>query len=478
MMDWRLIPLFVLFSLGMYAQNGVSLLLEEMPNDSTYTTVADHSSFKPAIRQQTFQIWKKQEELKEKYFFVAPALDVLAGVRPKAMQFRAAAGFHLHSQVGKWFFRMGTLSGFSDHDPLVLHHGMFIFRDHNGAFLDVRGRVSYTANRVFNFQIGLDNHFIGEGSRSLFLSDYGTPSPFGQIRARVWRLEYSVLYQFMREYRGSSFAAKFGTTHHLSVNATKWLNFGIFETVLFQPKDGNFHRGYEAEYLNPIIFLRPGEYALGSSDNVLIGGSFHAKMGKQMIYGQAIIDEFHWNELRNNFFSWTNKIGWQAGFKGRATSSIGNFFYRAEYNAVRPFTYSHISALQVYGNQGEALAHPMGANFHELLSEVKWQKDRFAAQFFVSYIMKGNNSPGNASYGGDIYQPYIERPWDSPFKIGNGNLQSRIHLMANVNYLVFKPMNLHVFMELNVYHDLVFNRTIANPYVGIRSLLWNAYRNY
>ena len=46
-----------------------------------------------------------------------------------------------------------------------------------------RARFCYKPNEVFSFHAGLDNNFIGEGSRSLFLSDYGRPSPFAQMRA-------------------------------------------------------------------------------------------------------------------------------------------------------------------------------------------------------------------------------------------------------------------------------------------------------
>ena len=42
---------------------------------------------------------------------------------------------------------------------------------------------------------------------------------------------------------------KYATIHHLSVNATRWLNIGVFESVVF----GRANR-YEFSYLNPIIF--------------------------------------------------------------------------------------------------------------------------------------------------------------------------------------------------------------------------------
>src|SRR3989338_10397890 len=84
---------------------------------------------------------------------------------------------------------------------------------------------------------------------------------------RFWRIEYSILYQFLREGQSKQWEGKFASSHHLSFNATKWLNLGIFESVIFQPKDTAVNRGFDAEYLNPLVFYRPQEYSLGFFGN-------------------------------------------------------------------------------------------------------------------------------------------------------------------------------------------------------------------
>jgi hypothetical protein len=58
----------------------------------------------------------------------------------------------------------------------------------------------------------------------------------------------------------------------LSINATKWLNIGLFEGVIFGRKDH-----FEFQYLNPIIFYRHIEGAIGSPDNALAGLDFQSK---------------------------------------------------------------------------------------------------------------------------------------------------------------------------------------------------------
>lgn len=49
-----------------------------------------------------------------------------------------------------------------------------------------------------------------------------------------------------------SFRTKFMTHHYLSWNATKRLNIGLFESVLWQ--DDN-QRGFDFNYVNPVIFI-------------------------------------------------------------------------------------------------------------------------------------------------------------------------------------------------------------------------------
>ena len=64
---------------------------------------------------------------------------------------------------------------------------------------------------------------------------------------------------------------KWNVMHYLDWSVTDWLNIGFFETIIWQDEDSLGHRGLEFNYLNPVIFLRPVEYTVGSPDNVLMG---------------------------------------------------------------------------------------------------------------------------------------------------------------------------------------------------------------
>jgi hypothetical protein len=470
-----------LFSFAVFGQVSVSYLTEELPTDTIFpSSLSTHTALKPhviGLRAQkgmfTSRIGKKANPIE-----LTPLIDCNFRASDP-LQLRTGAGVSLEGMVeNKWYYRMHAINGIGLGDSLFTAPSYFI-RSNTSKYnyFDLRGRLSYSPNEVFNFQVGLESNFIGEGNRSMFLSDYGKPYPFGQIRTKFWRLEYTVLYQFFREENGSRWQMKNGATHHISFNAAKWLNIGIFETVIFQPKDTLLNRGFEVEYLNPVIFYRPQEYAIGSSDNVLIGLSFTAKYKKHAAYGQLIIDDFFLAEIKNKTGWWANKYGAQLGIKGQLKPKQDSYFYRIEYNFARPYTYSHLNSGQNYGNQGATLSHPYTGNFMEILGELKRQTNRWLFKAFFSYFLVGLDKDG-FSYGSDLYAPYTNRPYEYNHYIGQGIANNGIRAQFTVSYLLSKYGRLNAFIENNLRYDHAFKRFGYFPMLGIRSQLWNDYRNY
>jgi len=458
----------------------VDHLFEELPGDRIVypASIKTHTSLKPAIRvkptgQPSGGNYNTVSALADWNYLKSSTTDYANG------QYKTGLGAEFESyQNNKWYIRLAAVQGLHETDSAFSPKSYFNWK--SGVlnnYTDIRSRVSYTPNHIFNFQVGLDHNFVGEGSRSMFLGDYGKPYPFGLIRARFWRLEYSVLYQFMREGEQKDWEGKFASSHHISFNAAKWLNFGIFETVVFQPKDTLLNRGFDAEYLNPLVFYRPQEYSLGSSDNVLLGIEMSAKWKKNTAYFQFILDEFFLEEIRARSGWWANKFGGQVGIKGRFNIGKHLFFYRAESNFARPYTYSHLSDELNYGNQGTPLAHVYGANFAEVLGEFKWQKDKLGAKFFTNYSFHGSNKDG-FNYGADIYLPYTNRPFEKGHFIGNGVQRNFFRAQLTFNYAVMKHGNLKAFVENLFVYDAQNAKADYTLVVGLRSMLWNDRRNY
>ena len=442
-----------------------------------------HYDIRPSIRLNNVKLGFALSKLPNKTINLIPLVDlgVQYNTSLNQLNHRNGLGFLLESRpIKKGYVRIGGLVNLSNTESL--NPGNINLTDIQASqklWVMPMTRLAYTPNDVFCFQVGYDRNFIGSGRRSLFLSDYGKPMPFGQIRAKFWHMEYSVNYQFLSENFNGQRQSKYITNHHLSWNILPWLNFGVFEAVVFQPKDTLLNRGYDAEYLNPFVFFRPQEYSMGSSDNVIIGASLNATIKKMTIYSQVIIDEFLLSEIRERRGWWANKFGVQLGVKGQITNKLS---YRFEGNIVRPYTFSHLTPMQVYGHRNSPLAHPYGSNFAEVLTEFNWSNNinpKLKLRFFASFGIRGLDTD-SLNYGSDIYESYINRANDLGNYIGQGTKQNYFITNTRVSYPILREGRIHAFAELQTQYIKIdgFKNLSVLPMIGIRSYLWNDYRNY
>lgn len=300
-------------------------------------------------------------------------------------------------------------------------------------YFDARGYFTFNAAKFIDFQMGYDKNFIGNGYRSLFLSDVGNSYLFVKINTRIWKFNYQNLYmELMPQFTKKSdtlLDRKYAAVHHLSINVTKWLNLGLFEAVVF----GRRNR-FDFQYLNPIIFYRHIEGTVGSPDNAIAGFDFKANVAKQFqFYGQFLLDEFRINELRKTPKSWVNKFGIQAGAKYIDAFMIKNLDLQAEVNRVRPFTYSHYDTTANFTHYNQPMAHPLGANFTEFIGIVRYQPaPRWMLNATVIAYEKGLDSL-NSNFGGDIFKPYTTRS-GSEFSVAGGVKARCLNAMASATF--------------------------------------------
>ncbi|OJW82692.1 MAG: hypothetical protein BGO69_06890 [Bacteroidetes bacterium 46-16] len=285
-----------------------------------------------------------------------------------------------------------------------------------------------------NATAGYGRHFIGDGIRSLFLSDYAAPAAYLQLSTRIWKLRYQNLYmqltpQFIPA-MGMQHTHKYATMHHLSVNLTRWLNFGLFEAVVFD-RSGHFEIGY----MNPIILYRQTERALGSPDKVNLGIDFKAiAAGHLQFYGQFLLNEFTASQFFSHNGYWANKWGLQLGAKYFDAFTLKNLDIQAELNMVRPYTFTHYDSTANFTHYNQPLAHPLGAGFRELIARLHYQP---ANNLFIDlkamYYQQGVDT-GSANYGSDIFKDYDTRSQDFGVHMINGPKTTCTLLSLNLSY--------------------------------------------
>lgn len=297
--------------------------------------------------------------------------------------------------------------------------GKFTRHPYFRSFFDPSGYISYTPTERFNVQAGYDKMFFGNGYRSLFLSDNADQFLFLKLDTKVWRFRYVNVFAKFNDMRPGAFSNKLGTFHYLSLNIAKRFTIGFFESIIWQGQDSTGVRGFEFNYINPIIFYRPVEFSANSPDNVVLGIDFRYRIGKNNhLYGQLILDEFLLGEAFSNITRrgdpnaqtgfWGNKQGFQVGMKGWNLFWIKDLYYQFEFNWVRPFTYTHVTIEQNYGHNNQPLAHPYGANFMESINVLRYRKKNWIFEGKFIYANYGLDT-NNVSYGGDIYKSYLLR---------------------------------------------------------------------
>jgi len=395
---------------------------------------------------------------KQKYsLIVQPILTAMGGYditsKKSLNQFEAGARFALNIKQ-KWnfetnlainqtgypdFMRQPELNNrWIDSTNLIPHFGKVLsHKDQNYTSLLFSGYLAYKPSKNFTFRTGIDKHFWGDGYRSLVLSDNSNVFPYFDATLNVWRLKYTSLIAVLGDINPSSgdwtLNRKYAVLHNIGVAIGKRINLNLFETIVWSATDSVGKRGFELNYLNPVIFYRPVEFAIGSPDNALLGLGLRYRIFKNThLYTQTIIDEFVLSHIKSNDGWWGNKFGVQIGAKSFNFLGVNNLYCQIEGNYVRPYTYAHVNPMQNYGNHAFSLAHPYGGNFKEILGILHYQYKNYEISAKFIYTQLGADSTNSlTSMGNDIYKSYKQRPADEGIKMLQG-------IKTNILYSEFK----------------------------------------
>ena len=301
-------------------------------------------------------------------------------------------------------------------------------------YFDARGYITFGVTKYIDVQFGYDKNFIGNGYRSLFLSDWGNSYLFLKLNTKIWKFNYqNIFMELMPQFKKNGdtlLDRKYAAMHHLSMNVTKWLNIGVFEGVIFGRKNR-----FDLQYLNPIIFYRSVEGNVGSPDNALVGLDFKANVAhRAQFYGQFLLDEFILSKIKNDPTNWVNKWGVQLGAKYVDAFGINNLDLQFEANRVRPFTYSHGDTIANYTHYNQPLAHPLGSNFQEFVGIINYQpKPRWYIYAKALYYFQGLDSAGK-DFGGNPFEDYRNRTMETGFKIGGGTKATCLNGFLQLSY--------------------------------------------
>lgn len=364
------------------------------------------------------------------------------------------------------------------------------FRSSGFDYPVVEGYLNYEATDFLDLQFGTGNNFIGDGYRSLFLSDNASPNAYLKMNVSFWKFKYTSIWSAPRNLNtrteAGAYTTKYVATHYLSYNVTERLNIGLFESALFE-REAN--RGFDWNFLNPVLFYNMVEYATGTrSGKSMIGLSYKYKWTDQInTYGQVLIDELSVEDVAAMDKSWKNKFGLQLGVKYFDAFKVKNLFFQLEYNQVRPYTYSHNTLSLHYTHNNQSMAHTWGANFRELMLISRYRKDRFYGHAKFIFGERGFEPFEDSTpfFGSDLFGDERNLPRENEVNIGQGNRANSYYAELEIGYIVNPTTNLKLYLngiyrnfEINEQNTRNFDRNTTWINLGFRTDIFNWYYDY
>ena len=348
------------------------------------------------------------------------------------------------------------------------------------------GYVAFRAFRWLDFCIGKGKTFIGDGYRSMMLSDVAPAYPMLRMNATFWNVKYMFMISQLRTHENqhvsnNAYHVKYAVTHYLDWNLCGRLSLGLFENVTMAKRNAaGEYRAFDWEYLNPFIILQPGEYNAGSPDKLLVGLNTKLILSKGLtLYGQFVLNEFRVKELFSNSGWWANKYAYQIGMRTTNLFRIRNLDVLAEYNHARPFIYTQYTALCPYTHHDQPLAHPLGANFKEGVGIANYRHKRLMLRGQIN-IAKYGADTDSTFYGHDIRRPSDDRTTDYGHTTGQGVRTDLLYADGSVSFLINPRcmMNIAIGGRYRRLKDDAHTEESKHFYVALRWSLKNLYYDF
>ncbi len=234
-------------------------------------------------------------------------------------------------------------------------------------------------NTKIQLGFGYDNLFIGDGYRSLFLSDFSLPFLHGSLHLKHKNLEYLHLTASLQNpnfnnvlnietaQRPSTapYQKKTMTIHYLRWNIAKNVRLGFFEGTIFRVAD-SAERNFSLHYINPVPGVNSAIYGLDHLNNVVIGTDISVD----------------WTPSISTYFQWLQDTKNPEGTAILASARFRHpqWKFLLEYAHTGSEVLSHRDGRQSYTHYNQSLSHPGGAGIDEFITGAGFRWKNFEAE--------------------------------------------------------------------------------------------------
>lgn len=306
-----------------------------------------------------------------------------------------------------------------------------------GDGFDYAYAIGYFVYKPFKFlriTAGNNAQFIGDGHRSLFISDNSYSFPYYRID---WKISPKFNFTYLRGKQTnllrrpasssveSYYESKGYSINYLTYKPTAKINISLFESGNWSRGDSVITKNSHPLYYNPVPFVS-GLILNGNNEvSSLLGLNIGYQIAKKhRLYGQVAL---------NNFDS--EKMAFQLGYRGYNFFGLDDFMLQTEYNLVQQHTYEHVNRRLNNTHYNMPLAHVKGSGFQEFILRANYEWKRLYLDLSAVYIITQNHTDKGHL---PVYTPQSltsETIINSNTELGyRFNRQMNLMLFANWNY--------------------------------------------
>jgi hypothetical protein len=370
-------------------------------------------------------------------------------------------------QIWDYYLKYGVIPGYGRVKSLSVYP-LTGYNEYD--FAAAYGSLAFKASPNLAFTIGYDKLFIGDGYRSLILSDYSAPMMYFKINAKFANFEYNNIFTkaLNPNYNNisslpeitsvnSRYPAKFISYNTLTYKYKNW-QFSLIEALVMSEE----LPGWQILMNTATPFIR-GAYNgfLPKPGNDLAGFNITKSFTKAGIfYSQIFIDRLFGSDRQD--------YALQLGYKDFDFLNLKNMFFLLEYNMASEKAYTFFDNKLHYSHYNQPLAHPAGNKFNELIVMCAYSINRFEVVLKLNVLKVGIKNIF------DFYQP--EQNYDNYNEAATAPyiINSDFQLIYNVN----RTNKLQIFISLSPRIDFVLNNDLTFIQAGIRTALRSNYYDF
>ena len=254
------------------------------------------------------------------------------------------------------------------------------------------GYFVYAPFKFLSVTAGNNAQFVGDGHRSLLLSDNSYSAPYFRID---WDIHPKFSFSYMRSRHmnllrrpatnsvESYYEAKGYSVNYFTYKPSNKIAISLFESGEWNRGDSITSKHSHPLFYNPVPFVS-GLVLKGKNEVVsLLGLNIGYQVGKlHRLYAQVAMNDYA-----------TDKLGFQLGYRGYNYFGLKDFMLQVEYNYTSSNLYQSTNPRLNSSHFNMPLAHVKGNGFQEVLLRTNYEIKRVYAEVTaVYYLLSSYNS--------------------------------------------------------------------------------------